>query len=359
MKILFFIESLRPGGKERRLVELIKGLQKYPDMEMQLVLTQTDVHYTDIYSTGVKIHYILRKGVKKDPRLFYKFYKIAKQFKPDIIHVWGNMVAIYAISAKVLLGVPMMNNQIANSPINTKRGMFNYLAFMFSDKIIANSYSGLHAYHVPNHKSAVIYNGFDFDRLNNMVSREEIRKKFNIQTKHVIGMIASFSQSKDYDTYIKSALRILKLRNDVTFLCVGDGDSNKYKAMVPSKFKTRILFLGKQKNVESIMNICDIGILSTYSEGISNSILEFMALGKPIIVTGDGGTKEIVKNDINGFHIEAKKPQLMAEKIELLLTQPDLQLNMGNRGKTIIEKSFNIEKMVTLFINEYKTLLVR
>ena len=81
MKILFYIESLNSGGKERRLVELIKGLSKYPDIEMELVLTRDYIHYKEISDTGIKIHFNIRKGLKKDPRLFFKFYKIAKKFE--------------------------------------------------------------------------------------------------------------------------------------------------------------------------------------------------------------------------------------------------------------------------------------
>ena len=168
MKILLFIESLRSGGKERRLVELIKGLQKYPDIECELVLTKKEIHYSDIFNTGIKFHYIIRKNLKKDPRLFLLFYKIAKKFKPDIIHVWGNMVAIYAIPAKVLLGIPMINNQITVAPLKVSGGLFSHhITFPFSDRILANSYAGLKSYNAPKVKSSVIYNGFDFNRIAN------------------------------------------------------------------------------------------------------------------------------------------------------------------------------------------------
>lgn len=97
MRILFIIESLHPGGKERRLVELLKGLSEFEDISMELALTRSDIHYTNIFNLNVKIHYIERKYLKKDPRLFFEFYKIACKFKPNIIHLGGNMAAVYAI----------------------------------------------------------------------------------------------------------------------------------------------------------------------------------------------------------------------------------------------------------------------
>ena len=169
-KILFFIESLHSGGKERRLVELIKGLTKYPDIKMELVLIKEDIHYNDIFSAGIKIHYTVRKLIRKDPFVVYKFFKIAKIFQPDIIHVWGYMAAVYAIPTKVVFNIPIINNSITyalNIKMFSKLWVASKLSFPFSDRVIANSYAGLKSHKiVANSKYRVIYNGFDFERNN-------------------------------------------------------------------------------------------------------------------------------------------------------------------------------------------------
>ncbi len=150
MKILFFIESLHAGGKERRLVELLKGLSRHEDISMELALTRRDIHYTDIFNLNIKTHYIERKYFKKDPSLFFKFYRIAREFKPDIIHVWGNLAAIYAIPAKVILKVSMINNQITDAPTEVNNGLLSHkVTFPFSDFLVANSKAGLKSYNAP------------------------------------------------------------------------------------------------------------------------------------------------------------------------------------------------------------------
>ena len=356
MKILFYIESLRSGGKERRLVELIKGLSKYPDIEMELVLTREDIHYTDIFDTGIKIHYTIRKGLKKDPRLFWKFYKIVRKVKPDIIHVWGNMVAVYAIPAKVILGIPMINNQITEAPLKEPSGLLtHHLTFKFSDRIISNSQAGLFAFKAPNHKSTYIYNGFNFDRISNLKKKEDVKHMFNIKTDITVGMFATFSNFKDYSSYIKAAIIVCELDENVTFLSVGDGNFFFFESQVPEKYKERILFLGKQPEVESIMNICNIGILASFTEGISNSLLELMALGKPVVATGKGGTKELIDN--NGYLIESSNPYLLAEKIEILLNNKELAESMGKKSKEIVKKKFNVSLMINGFLKEYQKIL--
>lgn len=354
MKILFFIESLEAGGKERRLVELIKGLSRKGTIDMELVITKESIHYEDIFSTGIKIHYTLRKHGKKDPSIFYKFYKIAKQMQPDLIHVWGNMTAIYAIPTKVLLRIPLINNQITDAPAKLPSAILSHkLSFPYSDKIIANSYAGLKAYNAPQKKSDVIYNGFDFNRITELESEDVIRTKFNLKTTYVVAMVASFSSFKDYSTYLKAANIVLQHKTDVSFLCIGAGDDSQAKLEVEEQHKSKILFLGRQNDVESIMNVCDIGVLATFTEGISNALLEFMSLEKPVVITGGGGCVELVENNENGFVLTQGNFKMLAEKILLVLDNEQTRSNFGRKSRSIVEHKFGIDKMIDQYSELY------
>lgn len=356
MKVLFFIESLRSSGKERRLTELIKGLTKYPEIECELVITRRDVHYTDIFNTGVKIHYLERK-IKKDPTLFWKFYRICKDFQADIIHVWGNMVAIYAIPAKVLLKIPMINNQITNAfGRNKELRTTTRFIFPFSDLIVANSKAGLGSYNAPEKKSHCIYNGFDLQRLKNISkTSDDIRTSLAIKTKYIVGMIASFVESKDYGSYIQAAQMILDHRKDATFLCIGGRDSTPYEEMVRQTYTDFIKFPGRQTVIEPIINACDIGVLSTFIEGIPNSVIEFMAFGKPVVATDGGGTKELIVDNETGFLIPPQSPEILAEKISGLLDNDELRLKMGKSAAARIQHYFNLEKMTSSFVELYNS----
>ncbi len=359
MKVLFFIESLRAGGKERRIIELLKGLKRYPDVEVELVLTRKEIHYQEIYDLNIPLHIIERKYLKKDPRLFLKFYKVARKFGPDLIHVWGHMVAVYAVPTVWKLGIPLLNNEITDATPGQKR-LGKDIVFNASSRIIANTKAGLIAYGAPVEKSGVIYNGFNFNRLQQLAPKEEIRQKFDIATPFVVAMVATFSAYKDYKTYIKSALEVLEQRDDVTFLCVGDGDDGAFKAMVPAKHANRIRFTGKQNKVESIMNVCDIGVLATdvrnHAEGISNALMEFMALARPVIATNFGGSVELVVNNKTGFLVEAFDHADLGSKIQLLLQDSDKRIRMGQAAKKRIEDEFSIDRMISSFYQEYKSL---
>jgi glycosyltransferase involved in cell wall biosynthesis len=73
-------------------------------------------------------------------------------------------------------------------------------------------------------KSACLHNGFDFSRIQDIAEKKKIRKLFDIRTKYVVGMVASFSNKKDYKTFVDAAHILLEKRRDITFMLIGDGD---------------------------------------------------------------------------------------------------------------------------------------
>jgi len=314
MKILFFIDSLRSGGKERRLTELMKVLVLQEDIEFEVVVMSEELHYKELLDLGIRIHYLIRK-TKKDISVFSEFYKLCKLFKPDIVHCWDSMTAIYSIPACRILHIKLINGQITDTlgelNISNKPRIRSLITFPLSDLIIGNSKKGLEMYKAPVNKSVCIYNGFNFLRVGDISSIETIRKQLHVNTKYLIGMVASFSLNKDYDTYFKSAQLLLAKRNDITFLAIGDKtDSEFCTGLVSNNYKDNFRFLGAQSDVESLVNALDICVLSTFTEGISNSILEYMALGKPVVATIGGGTNEIVQDQITGFLISQSNPSL-------------------------------------------------
>jgi len=175
-----------------------------------------------------------------------------------------------------------------------------------------------------------------------------------IWTKYVVGMVASFSIFKDYSTFIKAAITVLSKVNDITFLCIGSGNSDVYKNSIPKKYKRNFLFLGAQNDVENIMSICNIGVLSSYNEGIPNTIMEFMALAKPVVVTSGGGIAELVEDEETGFIVSQSDSENLSKYILYLLENSDRAIKMGALGKTKINKQFSINKMIDAYYEEYQ-----
>jgi len=362
-KILFFLESLYSGGKERRAIELFHYLKQNTDFELKIVLTEKEIHYSYFMDLEIPT-IILKRGLKYDLSIFYKFFKIVKEFKPDIIHAWGGMTTLYAIPSSKCFNIPIINTQVANAvPIETRSLFIKFLwkiNHYFSTFILSNSKAGLKAYKVDPKKSRVIYNGIRLERFEKLDDTKFIKEQFNIKTPLCVIMVASFNDYKDFNTYFEAAKIVLKNRNDVTFIAVGDG---KNKRLLEERSKTdkieHFLFTGRILNVENLVNTCDIGVLLSNiitGEGISNTIMEYMALSKPVIATNAGGTPELVKNNISGFLVDNKTNNIV-EKIIYLLDNPKIKIQMGSSGREIIESRFTIDKMGNEFVKQYENVI--
>jgi glycosyltransferase involved in cell wall biosynthesis len=358
MRILFFTESLTCGGKERRILELIQYLKEHTDHTITLVLTENLIHYDYVYDMDISIKVIKRRGVKYDPMPFIKFYRYCRQFKPDIIHTWGRMTTFYAIPAKLLRGVPLISSTIANAigedRLSAIDRFFFHAGMAVSDIILANSLAGLKAYKITSPKAKVVWNGVHLERFRKTYDTRKVREELSITTKFMVVMVAAFSELKDYDLFIDVARDTGKKREDVTFVGVGDGDEwPRIKKRTVDEKIGNVVLTGKQKDVERIISASDIGMLCTYTEGISNSIIECMALGKPMISTDtEGGSREIILEGETGYCVERNSEKIVSS-LELLLNNPELCSIMGNKGKERVETQFSIDKMGKEFENVY------
>ncbi len=369
MKILFFIDGLGAGGKERRLNELLKKLSSVPGIDFELVLMSREIHYADILLSKLKIHFLIRNS-KKDLSVFRKFYKICKNYRPDIIHCWNSMTAIYSIPAAKLLGIKLINGMVVDTPVKLNISNPSWLrarlTFPFSNIIIGNSRAGLDAYKASVNKSICIYNGMDFTRFQKLRDPQLVRKEIFGEAStglFIVGMVAAFEDRKDYATLIKAAVALIERNNNsMRFILVGDGANFiEIKNSVPAHLLDKIIFLGRRSDVESIGNIFDVGVLLTdtrfHGEGISNSIIEYMALGKPVIATRSGGTTEVVIDGVNGFLIDPHDEEQLIKKIETLCAKKERGYEMGKIGQQMALEKFDSTVMSNHYIGSYIRLI--
>lgn len=339
-------------------MELIHYLKQDTDYELAMVLTESRVHFEMIHELKVPVKIIRRKGLKRDPRVFREFSKFCHDFKPDVIHTWGFMTTFYAIPAKLRLKIPLISSMITVArrefSVLSLNNLFFKISCRFSDAIISNSKAGLHAFNVSSNKAKVIYNGVRLERFQQVFNSKEIRDSLGIKTTFIVVMVATFSRFKDYDLFLNVAREIYKSRKDITFLGVGGGpDLIRIKNRIDNENIENVVLTGRRSDIEQIIAASDIGLLCTFSEGISNSIIEYMALGKPVIVTDlNGGSKELVINGETGFCTERDNFKVV-DLINKLIEDHDLRNLMGNRGKERIMRGFSIKRMGEEFVDLY------
>jgi glycosyltransferase involved in cell wall biosynthesis len=324
-----------------------------------------NIHYKEIYELGIPIIIALRKR-KRDFGFYLKLYKIFKDIKPDIVHTWDYMTSFYSIPFKYIFKAKLIDGSIRWAPnwniLPFFSKFFYKFNFLFADKLISNSRAGVFSLNAPKKKAIVIWNGFDFNRISNLENKELTKQKFDIASQYIVGMIGRFAIGKDWENYIKLAQRILEIRNDITFLAIGDGyESDRIKSLVKKENQNSIIFTGNQNDVESIINILDIGILLSnnlfHGEGISNVIMEYMALSKPVIASVNGGNDEIILNDVTGFLIDQRNTTALEEKLIYLIENENIRLEMGNKCKERMQNIFSLDKMIHKYQEVYNNII--
>lgn len=360
-RLLFFIGNLGSGGKERRVLVLLKGLAHSGHFDLHLVCIRNRIHYPEFQNMNVQYSYLIEEPDSKSPlKIILKLYRIVKESMPDLVHVWGSEEARYMMPIVRLLKIPLINNQITSATrVKFISKLINRLTFHFSDFIVSNSYAGLMSYRPPQHKSTVIHNGFDFARFEG--KKSHVREELAIPEDAVVVVkVSRFSPGKDYQTLIKVAQRIIATSKSVFFLLVGDGpDRELLQSLCTAETRDNILFLGERYDVEEILLGCDIGVLLSdkemMQEGLSNSIMEYMAAGLPVIATDAGGNPELVVDGETGYLVESRNADQIYDRISEIIRHPRRRRLMVDEGMQRIENEFS----VTNFVDGHVNIIVR
>jgi len=357
MRVLYYTDSLRIGGKERQLVELLKGLKQRDSMDVLLVcMDRGEFYEPDVKALSVPMAYLFRRS-RWDPRVLRGFYRLVREFKPDVIHTNSMMSSGYALPVAKWLGVPLINGSIRNCfEPRSPRMKFERLLLSWSDFRIANSAAGLQSrgFSPDSAKNFVIHNGFDLARVQRIENQLAASGEGDGSGHPQVGMVAEFRPDKDFKTFLQAALRLASSRPEVNFVTVGDGETLQTMKEMAAGAGDRIRFLGRQKEVEKFIHSFSIGVLATYTEGISNSIMEYMAMAKPVVATDCGGSRELVLDGETGFLVPPQDPGALADRIAYLVDNPEEARRMGQAGQKHIAEHFSLKIMVDKTVDIYE-----
>jgi glycosyltransferase involved in cell wall biosynthesis len=348
------------GGKERQVVELLKGLHRLGSVESVVVTMGEEQFYVpDIQKLGIPLVYLLRK-VRWDPTVFPKLWRILRQFRPDIIHTNSEMAMTYAWPLARVMGIKIINGTIRNAFSGCgPRWHWHKLMLRLADARVANSKAGFASRGIRQDDPGnyVIHNGFDLERFESCASPNGGALGFDANGRRVVGMVAEFSDYKDFSTFIRAAQEVLARRRDVVFLAVGDGKNLEACKRMVSGSENSILFLGKRKDIDALVRQIDIGVLCTFTEGISNSVMEYMAAGKPVVVTDGGGSSELLVDGEHGFLVPVSDPKAVARRLEFLLDHPSDAVRMAAAGRSRVQEMFSLSRLTESTLWMYREVL--
>lgn len=363
-KIVHIISGIGGGGRERRMGQLVLGLLTEDFAEQHIIyFSDSNNKYQEIVNSGAKLH-LLKYTNRFD--LIIRLLKTLKDISPFIVHVWTEIpIILFTVSlGRFLLNYKLIIGFLADgNSIKSKLALFvAKFSYSCSNAVVSNSFAGLKAKQAPVKKSHVIYNGFDFHRIDGKTfDKDSFIKEYNIDRPYSVCMVARFSPAKDWDMFISLAIQMSKIRSDILFMAVGGGEQlEAYESKIRDNGINNIRFLGQRNDVEKIIEFCDISVLFTnnnvHAEGVSNTIMETMAVGRPVIATKGGGTAEIIENGVNGYIIAPKDIASAIEIIINLLSDTNIYEKISRNAIDTINAKFLLTDKTKEYISLYNSL---
>ncbi|MBD8013373.1 glycosyltransferase family 4 protein [Planococcus wigleyi] len=206
--------------------------------------------------------------------------------------------------------------------------------------------------HINNGVSGKKFNPANYDR-------DSIRKSLNLHEKKVILFVGRLVEEKGIRELL-NAFEILSSRHsNISLLLVGGGVTGDRDGLSPQlivngmseSVKKNIHLLGLRDDIPEIIAASDIFTLPSYREGLPRSIIEAMAMGKPIVATDIRGCREEVFEGVNGFLCEAKNAESLANSLDLLLRDEKKMEEYGTQSRKIFLKEFEEQKVLDRQLN--------
>lgn len=354
-RVLFLADSLANGGAERQLALLIKYLPA--DWDRRIWSLDSGPFADIIRSTGVDVS-ISKRFSRFDISPAISLWKILQSWQPDVVHSWGWMSTAAAGPFCRMTGIPLIDGTIRMGMVPPYRGHANRWSMKWASLIVANSQAGLKAWHIETDQGRVVYNGFDPDRL-------AFYKSENTASHGVfkVVMTGRMVPEKDYRYFFSAARKLVENRGvDWRFFAVGDGPLRKEMIQETKDLVDlgAMVFCEPGTEVMPLVQQSHVGVLMTHptiQEGCSNSIMEYMACGLPVICSDSGGNRELVVDGVTGFVIPPADVQSLVNKLQYFKEYPEMAVEMGQKGKSKILREFSIEKMIQGYICIYEECL--
>lgn len=359
IKVMYLLDTYKHpyAGTERQLFYLIEGLDKSKFQVSMTVLRSSQYLETNAFpchtqTLGIKKLFSFSSIVN-----FIRFAYRLKKARFDLVHIYFNDAAIFAPIFLKLFRIKVIVSRrdmgFWYTPANLKLLRLNRFLI---DAVVANAHAVKDVVnqqeYIPKPNIHVIYNGFDFDKVNK--SQEvEVGNKLS-KNGCFIGVVANIRPVKRMGDLINAFALVRKEFPNVDLLVIGEGDTGELSRLAKDlAVEKSVCFMGKQIDTVRFIKQLDVAVLCSESEGLSNSIIEYMACSVPVVCTNVGGNKELVTNGESGYLFEVGDVTSLAEKIKNILNDTahanDIALNAENEIKNKCDMNMMLQAHSDLY----------
>lgn len=373
--VLQLIDSFHQGGTERQAVQLARLLHESGRYRVYVACLNRE---------GVLRDEVLRLGLGDIPEFpltsFYdrnmvsqlrRFTRFLREREIAVLHAHDFYTNIFGMMGASFARWPVARIASRRETGGMRSAAQKFMqrrAFARAHAVIANAEAvrrELIAEGVGADKIFTIYNGLDTERLTPPVDsrRDETLARLHLAEaagRRLVTIVANMRHPvKDQRTFLRAARRVRAEVADVAFVLAGEGELMESLRAFAAELglANDTFFVGRCAQVAELLSVSDVCVLSSTNEGFANSILEYMAAARPVVVTDVGGAREAVSEDETGFIVAPGDDEAMAARIISLLRDTARAREMGQRGRRIVEENFSCAAQLSRTEELYERLL--
>jgi glycosyltransferase involved in cell wall biosynthesis len=356
IKLLQMLTNFHIGGTERQVANLALGID-YSHFDLHLAcLCHSGELLAELETLRVP-RSEFRIGSLYSPRTFWQGIRLAHYVRRNliqIVHSYGFYPNVFTVPFARLAGASIVVASIRNTGdlLTPTQRRVQKMVCRMADCVLVNAEAI---------RDNLLEQGYDASRIvvirNGIALSKFAAKKRGPALRHELGfplsarIVAVFSRlnrMKGVEYFLEAAAVLAERFPDVYFLVAGDGGNKRELEKQASGLGLgrRMVFTGFRSDVPDLLSEVTISVLPSLSEGTSNTLLESMAAGVPVIATSVGGNPEVIEDGVSGLLVTPRDADALAGAIGRLLDDGDLTVRLGQAGMRRVSELFSIEGSV-------------
>ncbi|NNF17397.1 MAG: glycosyltransferase, partial [Gammaproteobacteria bacterium] len=290
-----------------------------------------------------------------------RLWKLLRKIRPQIVHTRNFGTVDCALVVRLAGGAKLIHSEHGWDMHDIKGANRRYLLLRRWMSLIACKCLSV-SRHIRNwqreevgiapHKLVQIYNGVDHERFKPADRREHEHEHF------VIGFVGRLEEVKNLPSLVRAVAHLGATTDtgiglQVRLVGSGSMESVLRSEIVDAGLEKCVILDGPRSDIPQVMREFDVFVLPSFNEGISNTILEAMASGLPVIAADVGGNSELVEHEVNGLLYPGGDEMALAAMILRYADDEPLRHRHGQAARQRVEKDFTLEKMVASYANLY------
>ncbi len=365
--VVYVVASMITGGTQTHLLQVLRFLDRTEYRPVLFCLRDDGNLLDEARALGVEVYTFGMSGSLRSPRDlagFWRMVRVLRKIQPALVHGYLLRGNFYGAVAARLVGIRAVvtSKRGLHVPAGAAEKFSVAVSNRLSSVITGNSPAVIEftreVERTQRHPMEMIPSGIDVDRFEPRRTRS-IRAELGIEGRPVLGTAITLRPRKGYAMLFRTYAELRKEFPDLALVVAGVEEHNDETRRLAEELKITdgLYLIGKRSDMPDVMASLDVFVLPSESEGMSNAILEALALQVPVVATDTGGNRLVIGDGIAGYIVDYKDHAAMAERIGSILRDPSLRAQMGRIGRHRVVESYSAAAMVRSIAALYDRIL--